>query len=250
MEIVETHHRLRRTPPRDGGPSADAVATAWWTMEMGVRVVGDDGSGPGEIGSSRPRGDVAGRAHAYLRRIGERFEITHRAHSRDTFARGAWCAAWVLGKPPGFTTWWTSWGSGRGRSRGSGDGPDIGGHALADRRENLECPPARKGASSHCPRSWPLSDQLREGASGGSATPSTVSPAQWNASPSPDVRERAVGGRNEPWFAVTLAVRASTGRSPWGAARARGSGAAGGGPPWRRRWGPGRGRRHPPSGDP
>jgi len=34
--------------------------------------------------------------------IGERFEITHRAHSRDTFARGAVrAAAWVLGKPPG-----------------------------------------------------------------------------------------------------------------------------------------------------
>ena len=34
--------------------------------------------------------------------IGERLEITHRAHSRDTFARGAVrAAAWALGKPPG-----------------------------------------------------------------------------------------------------------------------------------------------------
>jgi 4-hydroxy-tetrahydrodipicolinate reductase len=34
--------------------------------------------------------------------IGERLEITHRAHSRDTFARGAVRAAsWVIGKPAG-----------------------------------------------------------------------------------------------------------------------------------------------------
>ncbi|MCA9481767.1 MAG: 4-hydroxy-tetrahydrodipicolinate reductase, partial [Nitrospira sp.] len=31
-----------------------------------------------------------------------RIEITHRAHTRDTFARGALrAAAWVVNKPPG-----------------------------------------------------------------------------------------------------------------------------------------------------
>ena len=34
--------------------------------------------------------------------MGERVEITHRAHSRDTFARGAVRAAqWVVTKQPG-----------------------------------------------------------------------------------------------------------------------------------------------------
>jgi 4-hydroxy-tetrahydrodipicolinate reductase len=34
--------------------------------------------------------------------MGERIEITHRAHSRDTFARGALRAArWLIGKPNG-----------------------------------------------------------------------------------------------------------------------------------------------------
>jgi 4-hydroxy-tetrahydrodipicolinate reductase len=34
--------------------------------------------------------------------MGERIEVTHRAHSRDTFARGALRAArWLIGKPNG-----------------------------------------------------------------------------------------------------------------------------------------------------
>jgi 4-hydroxy-tetrahydrodipicolinate reductase len=34
--------------------------------------------------------------------MGERIELTHRAHSRDNFARGALrAAAWVVSQPPG-----------------------------------------------------------------------------------------------------------------------------------------------------
>jgi 4-hydroxy-tetrahydrodipicolinate reductase len=34
--------------------------------------------------------------------MGERIELTHRAHSRDNFARGALRAArWVVSRPPG-----------------------------------------------------------------------------------------------------------------------------------------------------
>ena len=56
-----------------------------------------------EIGVFAVRaGDVVGEHTLIFGGIGERFEITHRAHSRDTFARGAVrAAAWVLGKPPG-----------------------------------------------------------------------------------------------------------------------------------------------------
>jgi 4-hydroxy-tetrahydrodipicolinate reductase len=56
-----------------------------------------------EIGVFAVRaGDVVGEHTLVFGGIGERFEITHRAHSRDTFARGAVrAAAWVLGKPAG-----------------------------------------------------------------------------------------------------------------------------------------------------
>jgi len=56
-----------------------------------------------EIGVFAVRaGDVVGEHTLVFGGIGERFEITHRAHSRDTFARGAVRAAsWVIGKPAG-----------------------------------------------------------------------------------------------------------------------------------------------------
>jgi 4-hydroxy-tetrahydrodipicolinate reductase len=56
-----------------------------------------------EIGVFAVRaGDVVGEHTLVFGGIGERFEITHRAHSRETFARGAVrAAAWVVGKPGG-----------------------------------------------------------------------------------------------------------------------------------------------------
>ena len=47
-------------------------------------------------------GDIVGEHTVIFAGPGERIELTHRAHSRDTFARGALRAArWVLDKPPG-----------------------------------------------------------------------------------------------------------------------------------------------------
>ena len=47
-------------------------------------------------------GDVVGEHTVSFGSLGERIEITHRAHSRDTFARGALRAArWIVGRGPG-----------------------------------------------------------------------------------------------------------------------------------------------------
>jgi 4-hydroxy-tetrahydrodipicolinate reductase len=56
-----------------------------------------------EIGIQVVRaGDIVGDHTVLFAGEGERLEITHRAHSRDTFAAGAVrAAAWVTGQPPG-----------------------------------------------------------------------------------------------------------------------------------------------------
>ena len=59
-----------------------------------------------EIGVMSVRaGDIVGEHTVYFAGPGERIELTHRAHSRDTFAAGALRAAqWLAGKPAGLYT--------------------------------------------------------------------------------------------------------------------------------------------------
>jgi len=56
-----------------------------------------------EIGMQTVRGgDIVGEHTVYFIGMGERIEITHRAMSRDMFARGAMRAAvWLAGQAPG-----------------------------------------------------------------------------------------------------------------------------------------------------
>jgi len=108
VEIVETHHRFKKDAPSGTAVKlADVVASALGRRMGDVGVYGRKG-----ILGERPRkeigvfavrsGDVVGEHTLVFGGIGERLEITHRAHSRDTFARGAVRAAsWALGKPPG-----------------------------------------------------------------------------------------------------------------------------------------------------
>ncbi len=108
VEIVETHHRFKKDAPSGTAVKlADAVASALGRKMEDVGVYGREG-----MVGERPRkeigvfavrtGDVVGEHTLVFGGIGERFEITHRAHSRETFARGAVrAAAWVLGKPAG-----------------------------------------------------------------------------------------------------------------------------------------------------
>ena len=57
-----------------------------------------------EIGLHAIRGgDIVGEHTVYFAGTGERIELTHRASSRDTFAKGALRAAdWLIGKPAGW----------------------------------------------------------------------------------------------------------------------------------------------------
>ena len=108
-EIVEFHHRHKHDAPS---------GTALKLMETLAKARGLDPDrsmvsgrlgqvGPrreGEIGVLAGRGgDVVGDHTVYFFGPGERLELTHRAHARDTFAEGAVrAAAWLVGRPPGF----------------------------------------------------------------------------------------------------------------------------------------------------
>jgi 4-hydroxy-tetrahydrodipicolinate reductase len=59
-----------------------------------------------EIGIQTIRaGDIVGEHTVYFAGAGERLELSHRAHNRDNFARGAaLAAAWVVSQPNGLYT--------------------------------------------------------------------------------------------------------------------------------------------------
>lgn len=108
LEIVETHHRMKRDAPsgtalRLGEALADATGR---NLAKDARYAREGDVGPrtqAEIGIQTLRGgDVVGDHTVFFLGQGERIEITHRASSRETFARGAARAArWTAGRPPG-----------------------------------------------------------------------------------------------------------------------------------------------------
>jgi 4-hydroxy-tetrahydrodipicolinate reductase len=108
IEVVEAHHRLKKD-----APSGTAVRLG--EILAGVRGRRLDEVGvytrqgftgcrrPEEIGMQTVRaGDIVGDHLVLFGGLGERLELVHRAHSRDTFARGALRAAqWVAEQAPG-----------------------------------------------------------------------------------------------------------------------------------------------------
>jgi 4-hydroxy-tetrahydrodipicolinate reductase len=108
VEITEIHHRFKKDAPSGTAVRmAEVVAEALGRNLDQVGVYGRHGL-PGErtgkeIGVMSLRsGDVVGEHTVSFGTLGERLELTHRAHSRDTFARGALRAArWMVGRPPG-----------------------------------------------------------------------------------------------------------------------------------------------------
>jgi 4-hydroxy-tetrahydrodipicolinate reductase len=105
LEIVEAHHRMKKDAPSGTAKTlAEILQRARQTkiLRHGREgIVGERGKS--EIGIHSVRGgDVVGDHTVILAGQGERLELTHRASSRDTFARGAIRAArWVIGKSPG-----------------------------------------------------------------------------------------------------------------------------------------------------
>jgi 4-hydroxy-tetrahydrodipicolinate reductase len=108
MEIVEAHHRMKKDAPSGTAMKmAQVLAQAVNRNldEVGVYarkgIIGERSKK--EIGIQTLRaGDIVGEHTVMFAGRGERIEITHRAHSRDTFAAGAVRAAkWVVGKKAG-----------------------------------------------------------------------------------------------------------------------------------------------------
>ncbi|HKT35740.1 MAG TPA: 4-hydroxy-tetrahydrodipicolinate reductase [Nitrospira sp.] len=108
IEVIEAHHRLKKDAPS---------GTALKIAEVLARAMNRDLDQVGvyarkgligerkkqEIGIQTIRaGDIVGDHTIVFGGMGERIEVTHRASSRDTFARGALRAArWVVKQPPG-----------------------------------------------------------------------------------------------------------------------------------------------------
>lgn len=105
VEIVETHHKAKVDSPSG---TATRLASSIGEARRGLsQVTGREGNvGPrraDEIGVFAVRGgDVIGDHTVHFLGPGERLELTHRATSRDLFARGALRAArFITGKPAG-----------------------------------------------------------------------------------------------------------------------------------------------------
>jgi 4-hydroxy-tetrahydrodipicolinate reductase len=108
VEITEIHHRFKKDAPSGTALGmAEAVARALGRDLVKDAVYGRQGltgeRGRREIGIMSLRsGDVVGEHTVSFGALGERLELTHRAHSRDTFARGALRAArFIAGAGPG-----------------------------------------------------------------------------------------------------------------------------------------------------
>ena len=111
IEIFEGHHRHKIDAPSGTALAigeAIAEAKGWQHDEVAVydRSNNEQAKSQKEIGYSVLRGgDIVGEHTAYFALMGERLELTHKASSRMTFARGAVRAAkWVQNKQAGLYT--------------------------------------------------------------------------------------------------------------------------------------------------
>ena len=109
IEIIESHHRLKKDAPSGTAMKmaeiiADTLKRNLETDAVYARkgLIGERTDK--EIGIQTIRaGDIVGEHTVMFCGQGERIEITHKAHTRDTFAKGAIQAAkWLKDKPNGF----------------------------------------------------------------------------------------------------------------------------------------------------
>lgn len=108
LEVVEMHHRLKKDSPSGTARRLAEILAEVRDLqyEKDVRhgregMVGERTKG--EIGMHAIRGgDVVGDHTVIYANVGERVELTHKASSRDTFAKGALRAAkWAKLQPAG-----------------------------------------------------------------------------------------------------------------------------------------------------
>lgn len=108
VEIIEAHHRFKKDAPSGtalalGRSIADALNRDLGKVAINGRqgIVGERTKREIALLSVRA-GDIVGEHTVIFGGIGERLEFIHRAHSRDTFARGALRAAeWLAKQKPG-----------------------------------------------------------------------------------------------------------------------------------------------------
>jgi 4-hydroxy-tetrahydrodipicolinate reductase len=108
VEIIEAHHRFKKDAPSGtalalGRSVANALNRDLDKVAINGRqgIVGERGKKEIALLSVRA-GDIVGDHTVIFGGIGERLEFIHRAHSRDTFARGALRAAqWLAKQKPG-----------------------------------------------------------------------------------------------------------------------------------------------------
>jgi 4-hydroxy-tetrahydrodipicolinate reductase len=99
VEIVETHHRFKKDAPSGTAMRMAEVVAQALGRDLAQTAVYDrhprlTERTRKEIGIAALRsGDVVGEHTVSFGSLGERLELTHRAHSRDNYARGALRAA-------------------------------------------------------------------------------------------------------------------------------------------------------------
>lgn len=108
IEILETHHRFKKDAPSGTAVALGEAIADELNRDLNQCAVygreGDTGERSQEtIGFATVRaGDVVGDHTVLFADLGERLELTHKASSRLTFAKGAVTAAkWVTDKSPG-----------------------------------------------------------------------------------------------------------------------------------------------------
>jgi 4-hydroxy-tetrahydrodipicolinate reductase len=108
LEVVEMHHRLKKDSPSGTARRLAEILAEARELDYDKNVMhGREGMvgerQKTEIGMHAVRGgDVVGDHTVIYANVGERVELTHKASSRDTFAKGALRAArWAQGQNPG-----------------------------------------------------------------------------------------------------------------------------------------------------
>jgi 4-hydroxy-tetrahydrodipicolinate reductase len=108
VEIVEAHHRFKKDAPSGTALALGRAVAAALGRDLDKVVVNGRRGIVGERGKkeiallSVRAGDIVGEHTVIFGGIGERLEFIHRAHSRETFARGALRAAqWLAKRKPG-----------------------------------------------------------------------------------------------------------------------------------------------------
>ena len=108
IEMVELHHNRKKDSPSGTALTLGeclAEARGWKLPDVRCSARGGiiGGSPQAQVGLPATRGgDVVGVHTVYFMGPGERIEVTHQAHSRETFAQGALrAAAWLKGRSAG-----------------------------------------------------------------------------------------------------------------------------------------------------